>query len=97
MPDKTTYETEMSQPVHKPGMEKIVNRAADDPKDASGNRVGARRTTAPPTRSAFGPDSASDPAPKGAPPPAAPDVQPLSIVGATRTAQNMQTADDASK
>lgn len=69
-PDDTTYESEMNQPVHRPGMEGVVNRGTDA-RDQSGNREGPRRTVSPPTRSAFGADSASDPAPK-APPKAAP-------------------------
>jgi hypothetical protein len=67
----TTYNDEINQPAHRPGMEKVVNRQmADDPRDASGNRTGDRPTVSAPTRSAFGPDSASAPAPKAAPPPA---------------------------
>jgi hypothetical protein len=97
MPDKVTYDSEMNQSVHRPGMEKVVNRA-DDARDSSGNREGGRRSVAPPTRSAFGADSTSDPAPKEEAPSASPAATtPLSIVGTTRTAQNLQTADDQSK
>lgn len=105
MPDKTTYQSEMNTPAHKPGMEGVVNRGPQhavasegDTRDASGNREGARRTPSAPTQSAFGPVSNSDPAPapaKTAPP--APDHEPLSIVGSTRDAQYSKIADDASK
>lgn len=98
MPDKTTYQSEMSTPSHRPGMEKVVNRA-DDPKDASGNRQGGRRTVAPPTQSAFGPASASDPAPKAAT--AAPAPRPSDdasgIGGRMREQKIMDTVDDAAK
>lgn len=65
MPQETTYHDEINQPAHRPGMESVVNRG--DARDASGNREGARRTVSAPTRSAFGADSASDPAPRAAP------------------------------
>jgi hypothetical protein len=65
-----TYESEINQPAHRPGMEGAVSRGPQhavpsegDPRDSSGNRQGGRRTVSPPTRSAFGADSASDPAP----------------------------------
>lgn len=94
MSDKVTYESEMNQPSHRPGMERVVNRA-DDARDQSGNRQGARRQVSPPTRSAF--DSASDPAPKEAAPAAGPEKDKLDIRGDVRTAQNLQAADDISK
>jgi hypothetical protein len=111
MADATTYQGEIGQAVHRPGMEGVVNRGGknlmthstgvfaitDDPRDQSGNRQGPRRTVSPPTRSAFGPDSASDPAPKEDTPAAPSSPDPLSIRGNVRTAQNLQTADDASK
>lgn len=110
MPDKTTYESEMNTPAHRPGMEGVVNRGGknlathgtgvqDDPKDASGNREGARRTVAPPTQSAFGPRSASDPAPKApAPAPApAPSSDGSGIGGRMREQKIMDTVDDAAK
>lgn len=77
MPDPT-YQSEMSQPVHQPGMEGPVNRGPQhavasegDERDSSGNREGARRTVSAPTQSAFGPVSKSDPPPKSTPAPAA--------------------------
>jgi hypothetical protein len=92
-----TYESEMNQPVHRPGMEKVVNRG-DDARDQSGNREGARRAVAPPTRSAFGADSASDPAPKAAPAVAAPPPAPVSGVGGRMREQAItDIVDDASK
>jgi hypothetical protein len=67
-PNQTSYAEEMNQPAHRPGMENVVNRQqADDPRDSSGNRTGDRPTVSAPTRSAFGADSASDPAPKSPP------------------------------
>lgn len=96
MADKTTYESEMNQSAHRPGMEGVVNRG--DARDSSGNREGERRAVSAPTRSAFGADSASDPAPKAAPAPAAaPKTDPLSIVGATRDTQYSKIVDDATK
>lgn len=117
MADKTTYDSEINQPTHRPGMEGVVNRTLvgaggvktgqmaqharavtpNDAGDQDGNRVGARRTVSAPTRSAFGEDSHSDPAPKSAPEPAAPKSDPLSIVGTTRDAQYSKTVDDATK
>jgi hypothetical protein len=94
-----TYESEMNQPVHKPGMESVVNRgaAADDPKDSSGNRSGPRRAVSPPTRSAFGADSASDPAPKAPPQAPAPTPDASGIGGRMREQQIMDTVDAAQK
>lgn len=43
MADETTYASEMNQPSHRPGMEKVVNRA--DARDASGNRTSDERPT----------------------------------------------------
>lgn len=100
MADKTTYEGEMNQPKHRPGMESVVNRGADDPRDQSGNRLGSRRTASPPTRSAFGADSASDPAPKAPPQAAATPPAPASpgsgIGGRQRTQAIEDEADKAS-
>jgi hypothetical protein len=70
MPQPTTYESEINTPSHKPGMESVVNRGSQhavpsegDTRDQSGNRTGARRQVSPPTESAFGPASHSDPPP----------------------------------
>lgn len=63
MPKETTYADEINQAAHRPGMEHVVNRG-DDARDQSGTREGARRQVSPPTRSAFGADSAADAAPK---------------------------------
>lgn len=82
---ETTYESEMSQPVHRPGMERVVNRTNPD----------GTRQVSPPTRSAFGADSASTPAPKEEAP-AAVDRQPLPLSGKGRTAANLDTADQNS-
>lgn len=90
---ETTYDSEMNQPAHRPGMEKVVNRGADDARDSSGNREGERRSAAPPTRSAFGADSASAPAPDETPAPT-PDRPSLPISGKARTAANLDTADN---
>ena len=102
MPDKTTtYEKEMATPSHKPGMEGVVNRGPQhavasegDTRDQSGNRTGARKTVSPPTQSAFGPASASDPPPPPAssPKPAS-SPDPLSIVGKVRDQQVSDTVD----
>jgi hypothetical protein len=91
----TTYSDEINQPVHRPGMEKVVNRQmADDPRDASGNRTGDRPTVSAPTRSAFGPDSASAPAPKAAPPASAPASTSQSPVNAIDGKQREQQITD---
>lgn len=95
MPDQHTYESLMNTPAHKPGMEEHVNRGPQhavqsegDARDSSGNREGARRAVSPPTRSAFGADSASDPAPPAAKPAAPASTDPsLSIVGKVRDQQ----------
>lgn len=42
MADETTYDSEMNQPAHRPGMEGVVNRA--DARDQSGSRTGERPT-----------------------------------------------------
>lgn len=49
--ESTTYEDEMSQPVHRPGMEGVVNRGVDA-RDSSGNRTSADRPTVGPADSA---------------------------------------------
>jgi len=70
MADETTYDSEMNQPSHRPGQEGAVNRGAQHAVPSEGDE---RHHVSPSTRSAFGPDSASDPAPKVAPAaPAAP-------------------------
>lgn len=61
MPDPT-YESEINQPVHRPGMEGVVNRGSMASSDDE-----PRHVVSPPTQSAFGPASASDPAPKTPP------------------------------
>jgi hypothetical protein len=97
MPKETTYESEMNQPSHRPGMESVVNRG-DDARDSSGTREGARRQVSPPTRSAFGADSASDPAPReaAAAPPAADDSPGAGTGGRQRTEKILGQADSAS-
>ena len=48
MADETTYESEINQPSHRPGMEGVVNRGgtpAPDARDSSGNRISAERPT----------------------------------------------------
>ena len=98
-PPSTTYNDEINQPAHRPGMEKVVNRAiaADDPRDSSGNRTAGRPTVSPPTRSAFGPDSASDPAPKETPAPAAtPDESPVNAIGGRAREDQIMSAVDKS-
>lgn len=104
MPDKTTYQSEMNTPAHKPGMQGVVNRGPQhavpsdgDTRDSSGNRQGARRTVSAPTQSAFGAASKSDPPPPPDTPPKVASPDPLSIVGKTRDAQVSQIVDDASK
>lgn len=65
MADETTYDSELNQPAHRPGMEGVVNRGADA-RDTSGNRVAGER----PTVGAGHVDPfsvAGDPAPKGTP------------------------------
>lgn len=73
-PSSTSYDAEINQPAHRPGMEKTVNRvvATDDPRDQAGSRTAGRPQVSPPTRSAFGADSSSAPAPKAPPAAAAP-------------------------
>lgn len=98
-PPSTTYDQEINQPAHRPGMQGVVNRAStDDPRDASGNRTGDRPTASPPTRSAFGPDSASSPAPKAAAPaPAAtPDESPVNAIDGKLREDQIMTAVDKS-
>lgn len=96
----TTYDQEINQTAHRPGMEGVVNRASstDDARDSSGNRTAARPTVSPPTRSAFGPDSASDPAPKAAPTPAAAPAAPdgSGTGGRQREQAIMDTVDKSS-
>lgn len=91
-------------PLHKPGMEGVVNRGPQhavpsegDSRDSSGNRTGARRTVSAPTQSAFGPASASDPPPAPDTPPKTASPDPLSIVGKTRDAQYDKIVTDATK
>ncbi len=67
MADKVTYDSEMNQAAHRPGQEGAVNRG---PQHAVPSEGDDRHHVSPPTRSAFGADSASDPAPKSAPRPA---------------------------
>jgi hypothetical protein len=90
-PSETTYHSEINQPAHRPGMESVVNRGGDA-RDQSGNREGPRRTVGAGTQSAFGPASASDPAPKAAPAapesssgPAEPDDMVMKIVDKMQT------------
>ena len=71
--DSTTYGAEMSQPVHRPGMERHVNRSPSppaDPRDASGDRLVGRRQVGeadPATRSHMLDEALSgSPAPKAA-------------------------------
>ena len=96
----TTYSDEINQPAHRPGMQGVVNRGSstDDARDASGNRTGDRPTVSAPTRSAFGPDSASDPPPKAAPAPAAaPPAPDASGIGGRQREQTiMDTVDKSS-
>lgn len=49
--ESTTYESEMSQPVHRPGMEGVVNRGLDA-RDTSGNRTSEDRPKVGPADSA---------------------------------------------
>jgi hypothetical protein len=94
-----SYDDLINQPAHRPGMDKVVNRqhAADDPRDQSGNRTGDRATPSPPTRSAFGQDSDSDPAPKSPPPAAGAEESPVNAVaGGEREAQITDYVDKAS-
>lgn len=81
---------------------------SDDPTDASGNREGDRRVASPPTRSAFGAASQSDPPPNASTPApvsqgndASNPTSDLSVLGAAqrvqaRKAQINQAVDDAS-
>lgn len=95
MPKETTYADEINQTAHRPGMEHVVNRG-DDARDQSGTREGVRRQVSPPTRSAFGADSASDPAPKeeAAAAPPAPEVM-SGIGGRQREAKIMDEVEKA--
>jgi hypothetical protein len=68
MADKTTYDSEINQAAHRPGQEGAVNRG---PQHAVPSEGDERHHVSPPTRSAFGADSVSDPPPKTAPAPAA--------------------------
>lgn len=53
MPDKVTYDSEINQSAHRPGMESVVNRGAPpttpsaraDARDQSGNRTSEARPT----------------------------------------------------
>lgn len=97
MPDPT-YASEMSQPVHRPGMESVVNRA--QPAADAGDEP--RHTVSPPTQSAFGAASRSDPAP--AAPPKAPssataaddDSPGAGALGRQRERNILKNADDQS-
>lgn len=94
----TSYDQEINQPAHRPGMEKVVNRqhAADDPRDSSGTRTGNRPTVSAPTRSAFGPDSASDPAPNSPAPAQAPAASAVNAIdGGLREQQINEVVDKA--
>jgi len=104
MADETTYESEMNQPVHRPGMESVVNRGAKsaaqvaaqaDPRDSSGNRTADDRPVAKAGK--IDPFSVSgDPAPKAAPKPAATPPDPATgIGGRDREATIMGQVDDA--
>lgn len=71
-----------------------------DIRDANGTRVGERRTASPPTQSAFGPASASDPAPAAPSAPSAPKPDPDNAAGAggkAREATVMGQVDNAVK
>ena len=68
MADETTYESEMSQAVHRPGMEGVVNRGVDQ----DGNRTGDRPTVAAGKTDPFS-VKGDGPVKGGAPKPAAAD------------------------
>jgi hypothetical protein len=101
------YDDDINQSAARPGMEGPANRGGlsasvtevssktgeNDMRDQSGNRSGPRRTVSPPTRSAFGPDSASDPAPPKTPPPAA--AAPSSPGSGRGGRQRTQAIEDA--
>lgn len=59
-PDNHTYASEINQPTHRPGMEKVVNRASAV--DQDGNRSGPRATASPGKVDPF--SVGGDPAPK---------------------------------
>lgn len=88
----TDYATEMSLPVHRPGMEGVVNRSSADARDASGNRTGGRRQVGeadPATRKRLLDEALgeSSPAPKpSAPSPKPADGGPLSSGDSTQPA-----------
>jgi hypothetical protein len=91
MADETSYDSEMSQSVHRPGMEKVVNRAVDQ----DGNRIGPR---AAPAAGKIDPFSLKgDPAPKSSPkaPDPAPAADGSGIGGRDREATIMGQADKA--
>jgi hypothetical protein len=70
--------------------------AGHDLRDANGTRLGERRTASPPTQSAFGPASASDPAPAApASPPKAPDPDSAVGVGGKARETNVMGQVDA--
>jgi hypothetical protein len=76
-----------------------LHPVAHDARDQDGTRQGPRRAVSPPTRSAFGPDSASAPAPPKAPPapsaPAAPSSPGSGKGGRQRTQAIEDEADKA--
>lgn len=86
-----TYDSEMGQPVHRPGMERAVNRGnaespPADPRDQSGNRMGARRQVGeadPATREHMidEADEGSTPPPAAKAAPPAPDTEAGSGIG----------------
>jgi len=98
MADETTYDSEMKQPIHRPGMESVVNRgatASSDARDANGNRTGDRPTVGAGHVDPFSikGDGAPPPAAKPASTPAPSD--PSGIGGRQRESTIMGQADKA--
>jgi hypothetical protein len=95
----TSHADLASTPVHRPGMEGVVNRGADA-RDSDGNRTSSERPQASPgTQSAFGAASASAPAPKAAPAAAPVSAPPEvnAVEGHEREAQITDYVDKAAQ
>jgi hypothetical protein len=92
MADETTYESEINQPAHRPGMESVVNRGVD----ADGNRTGDRPTVAAGKIDPF--SVAGDPAPKtpAKTPPSSPSADGSGSGGRQREQVIMDNVDKAS-
>lgn len=86
MADETTYDSEINQPNHRPGMESVVSRG--DARDQSGSRTGERPTVGAGHTDPF--SVKGDPSPKAiAKPATATDSDPSGVGGREREATIM--------